>query len=121
MPKKKIQSNLIFFLAAFILIASIIFSLNKDRFDPSQQIINIEIKDKKIVKPADPIKIKQNKKVTLYIDIDQPEQLHLEGYHAFTTLFSNKTNKLEFESLTPGKFHLYLDKSRTYLGSVDIN
>ena len=99
--------------------AAPILFLNKDRFDPSQQIINIEIKEKKLVKPES-ITLTQNKKITFYIKIDEPEELHLEGYHAFLKLYPDKTNRFEFESLSPGKFHLYLDKSRTYLGDVEI-
>jgi hypothetical protein len=118
MPQKKLA---IFLLVLFsLVIALILFFRFKDRLDPSQQIVDLVIEDKKLVSPRDPITIKKGKKVTFLIKADKDEQLHLEGYHAFTSFKAGQLTELKFEALTPGKFPMYLDKSHTYLSSVEI-
>ncbi len=90
------------------------------KYESDSSTINLQIKNKKLVEPVEQITIKQGKIVTFDVSIDEDEQFHLEGYHLFKTVHPRRENLIEFEALTPGIFHIYLDKSRTYLTSVQI-
>lgn len=78
------------------------------------------IQNQKLVKPLSPIIIEKGKEVRLRIQSDQEEDFHLEGYHAFSPLKTDRVMILEFEALTVGSFPFYLDRSHTYLGSFEI-
>jgi hypothetical protein len=119
MSKKYLIAILLGFVG--LLILQILFVNFKDRLDPSQQVIDLVIENKKMVSLKDPIEIKKGKKVTFLIKGDEDEQLHLEGYHAFTSFKANELTELKFDALTAGKFSLWLDKSHTFLASVVIS
>jgi hypothetical protein len=104
-----------------LICAGIFVSLKKnDELQPNQQIVEIEIADLKMVSPKSPIVIEKGKSVQLRIQTDENEEFHLEGYHAFTKLKPDRVMLLDFEALTEGRFSMYLDRSKTHIGIIEV-
>jgi hypothetical protein len=103
-----------------LLIAGIFVSLKKNELQTNQQIVEIEIVNLKMISPESPIVIEKGKSVQLRIQTDEDEEFHLEGYHAFTKLKSDRVMLLDFEALTEGRFSMYLDRSKTHIGIIEV-
>ena len=108
------------FIIVMIIAGLFVLQRNND-LSSNEQTIAVVIHDRKLASPPSPIVIGQGKKVTLWILGDEDEQFHLNGYHAFVSFKAGVKTKLEFEALTPGRFPMVLDKSKSFLGEIEIH
>lgn len=117
----QLSNRLVLSILSFAILAGLTWVLlSAKTFSFKPNTIYISVENKQLIKPEEPIVIKKGETVTFKVQIDEAEQFHLKGYHAFLQLIPGVTNSIEIEALTVGSFPIYLDKSRTYLTSVQI-
>jgi hypothetical protein len=82
------------------------------------RIVEISIRDGKLL--GGPLRSVENDVLVLKIKSDEEEQLHIEGYHAFTKLSPGRTVTLEVWTATVGNFPILLDKSKRHVGNLEV-
>jgi len=80
--------------------------------------VEISIRDGHLL--GGPLRTHQNDLLILKIKSDEEEELHIEGYHAFTKLYPGRTVTLEVWTATAGNFSILLDRSKRHIGDLEV-
>lgn len=86
----------------------------------SFKTFDLVVKSKKLVSGPDTLSVTEGDQVTINITNDEDEELHLHGYDKSVDLEANKSAKLEFSADKTGRFPYELEKSKTELGTLEV-
>jgi hypothetical protein len=85
-----------------------------------ENVIPVFIVETIIQRPGPVITVKQGKSIELRIESDHSEEVHIEGYHAFTPVNADTIAVLKIDALTAGQFPIVLDKAKKRIGTFSV-
>lgn len=87
---------------------------------PSQTLINIIIKDGKLVSGPETTQVKEGDKVSLNIVSDKDLEVHLHGYDKSVELKANAPGSIDFTADQTGRFIYEIEDTSTEIGAVEV-
>ena len=87
---------------------------------PSTQAFELVIRDRKLVTGSALINVAEGDDVTIDITDNEDEEFHLHGYDISVDLQKDRPTQLHFVAKLTGNFSFELEKSKTELGSVQV-
>lgn len=84
------------------------------------KIFELFVKNRKLVSGPETLKVNEGDDVTIRITADEDEELHLHGYDKSVDLTKNQPADLNFTASLTGRFPYELEKSKTEIGTLEV-
>jgi hypothetical protein len=117
--RKFFRKKLLLVILLFAYLIFVVFIVSKAITGP--KIISIDVRQNEIVGRESTIIVGRGDKLLFKISSDVSEDFHIEGYHLFGKLNPKEDLKLTLDAETPGKFPIFLDKSKKLIGYLIVN
>jgi len=88
--------------------------------DPSLNTLDVTVRNGRRVSEPAVLKVKQGDEVTLNVNADVADELHLHGYDRRLKLIAGQTATLQFNAKLTGRFTFELHKSGRELGAIEV-
>ncbi len=95
-------------------------STSSAQINSQVKIFDLVVKNKKLVSGLDTLKVTEGDQVTINIESDEPEELHLHGYDKSVDIEASKAAQLTFTANLTGRFPYELEHSKTEIGALEV-
>ena len=87
---------------------------------PAAKAFDFVVRDGKPVSGPLALRVRQGEQVTLHIDSNANDELHLHGYDLKVRIKAGEPATLEFAATRTGRFELELHNRHTQLGALEV-
>jgi hypothetical protein len=87
---------------------------------PAEKAFDFVVRDGKRISGPEALKVRQGEQVTLRIESNANDELHLHGYEIKLRIKAGEPAILEFAASRSGRFGIELHKRHTELGALEV-